>query len=88
MLDLFVRGIAAGAMAVTGLSFLTQPCQPPRPCWRRRWSASAIIFWLITESLRSGVRSATPDPLVIPAYPVAGLFWLFVLTVFEDRPLT
>jgi AraC-like DNA-binding protein len=86
VLDPFVRGIAAGAMAATSLGV-----------WRSRVSPQArlvtlalgisTIAWLITESstLWSGLRNAAI--LIALAYPVGGLFWLFIVTVFEDRPV-
>ena len=81
-----MRGIAAGAMAATSLGV-----------WRSRVSPQArlvtlalgvsTIAWLITESstLWSGLRHAAI--LIALAYPVGGLFWLFIVTVFEDRPV-
>jgi AraC-like DNA-binding protein len=87
LLDPFVRGIAAGAMAVTALSV-----------WRSgvsrqaRWVILALgvgtIAWIIGESptLWAAFGSAGIVPLL--DYPVGGLFWLFVLTVFEDHPVT
>jgi hypothetical protein len=86
VLDPFARGFAAGAMAATSLGV-----------WRSRVSPQArlvtlalglsTIAWLVTESstLWSGLRHAAI--LIALAYPVGGLFWLFIVTVFEDRPV-
>jgi AraC-like DNA-binding protein len=86
-LDMFVRGIAMGAMTVSAISFL-------RSDVARRIRLTTVLLcvslvaWLITESETLWSAFDHAYPIVIPAYPVAGLFWLFVLVVFEDRPLT
>ncbi|WP_293901235.1 AraC family transcriptional regulator [Phenylobacterium sp.] len=86
MFDPLLRGIAVGAFCVTGLGV-----------WRSelgRDSRVATLLacfsaaaWTLTESdtTRSGLGQVFP--LLLLAFPVAGLFWLFVATVIEDRPL-
>ena len=58
ILDLFVRGIAAGAMAATALGVWRSPVSP-----QARWVTLAMglstIAWLITES------STCAEPLAI-----------------------
>ncbi|MBU1376298.1 MAG: helix-turn-helix domain-containing protein [Alphaproteobacteria bacterium] len=87
ILDMFARGIAVGAMGVTGLSFLASGVSRHARVATSLISLS-LICWLITESGTLWPALGHFYPLVIPAYGVAGLFWLFVVTVFEDRPLT
>ena len=87
MLDMFVRGIAVGAMIVTAVSV----CH--RGISRHVQLATlllglSIIAWLITESAALWGAMGQFYPIIIPAYPVGALFWLFVVTVFEDRPIT
>ena len=48
----------------------------------------SVICWLITESPALWGALARANILVALSYPVGGLFWLFVVTVFEDRPIT
>jgi AraC-like DNA-binding protein len=87
VLDPFVRGVAAGAMAATSLGV-----------WRSRIRLQSrlvmlaiglsTIAWLITESATLWGAFDRADILVAVAYPVGGLFWLLITTVFEDRPMT
>lgn len=84
---MFARGIAVGAMAVTGLTFLASGASRQARLATSLVSLS-LICWLITESATLWTALGHVYPLVVPAYAVAGLFWLFVVTVFEDRPLT
>ncbi len=87
ILDPFVRGIAAGAMAATALGVWRSRVSP-----QARWVTLALgvstICWLITESSR--LWGALDQALILVAlsYPAGGVFWLFVATVFEDRPVT
>jgi len=86
-LDPLVRGVAVGALALTGLSV-----------WRsdlRRDARIATLLaclsagaWVLTESQATWMALGQFPPLLALAFPVAGLFWLFVATVFEDRGLT
>lgn len=87
VLDLFVRGIGAGAMAATSLGV-----------WRSGVSRQArlatallglgVIAWLITESPALWGALGEARFLAALAFPLAGFFWLFIVTVFEDRPVT
>lgn len=87
LIDMFARGIAVGAMLVTGLALLGVSLSR-RIRWVGGILALSIACWLISES---GTLWAVFDRsllLAAPAYAVAATFWLFALTVFDDRPLT
>jgi AraC-like DNA-binding protein len=87
VLDMFIRGIAVGAMLVMGAGV-----------WRSGVSRSAeiatlmlcvnIVCWLIDESQTLWAAFGHFYPIDVQAYPGGGLFWLFVLTVFEDRRIS
>lgn len=87
LIDMFVRGMAAGAMIVTGLAL-----QGSGLGGRVRLVGGllglSIACWLITESTVLWGAFGHFYPLMAPAYAVGAIFWLFVLTVFDDRPLT
>src|SRR5206468_399131 len=87
VLDLFVRGLAAGAMAAWSLAVARSGVSRQARLTTLALGVS-VICWLTTES--PTLRNALGDlnMLVALAFPLGGLFWLFVLTVFEDRPLT
>ena len=86
ILDVFVRGIAVGALLVTALSFLRGGMGRNA---RIATVASnlSVAAWLITESHTLWGAFGLSALILMIAYPVAGLFWLFVITVFEDRPI-
>lgn len=87
LISAFLHGLAAGAMVVVGLIV-------GRSALGRHVRTAAVLAtisiaaWLINESLP--LYHALGDPLVlaVAACPVAGLFWLFVLTVFADWKVT
>lgn len=86
IVDMFVRGIAVGAVAVMGLSVWRSGVNREVQAVTVATTLS-VIAWLITES--HGLWSALGNPYVmmVLAYPVGALFWLLVVTVFEDRRL-
>jgi AraC-like DNA-binding protein len=87
LVSAFVHGVAAGAMCVTALAI-----------WRSTLGVHvrtagvlagvSIFAWLITESPELCAALGGALPLIVVAYPVAALFWLFVLTVFDDWRVT
>ncbi|MEW5685183.1 MAG: helix-turn-helix domain-containing protein [Pseudomonadota bacterium] len=87
LIDPFIRGVAAGAILVLGLSALRAGISSSA---RAVCAAVAVslVAWLITEA--GPLWSAMGDNrfLMALAFPVAGLYWLFVITVFGDRPVT
>jgi AraC-like DNA-binding protein len=86
-LDPLLRGVAVGALCVTGASV-----------WRSEIGRSARLAtllvclsaaaWTLTEAEPASGALGSFLPLLILAFPVAGFFWLFVATVFDDRPLS
>lgn len=85
-LDPFLRGIAAGAMGAISLGLLRSQSQGAARALIAALGVS-LTAWLITEShVLWGALGRAPV-LVVLAYPVAGLFWMFVTAVFEDRPV-
>jgi AraC-like DNA-binding protein len=86
ILDLFIRGAAAGVMAALALSVGRS-----RVSLQARMVTAAMalstIAWLVTESRPLSGALGDTRLLVALSYPVGGLFWLFILTVFEDQPV-
>lgn len=83
---MFVRGVAVGAMLVTGLALLGANLSRQVRVTAALLTLS-IACWLITESSTLWEAFGRFYPLVVPAYAVGAAFWLFVLTVFDDRPI-
>jgi AraC-like DNA-binding protein len=87
LISAFLHGIAAGAMAAVALGL-----------WRSSLSvhvriagvlsAVSMATWFITESPSLWKAMGNPPILMALNYPVAGLFWLFVLVIFDDWRVT
>jgi AraC-like DNA-binding protein len=86
ILDLFVRGAAAGAMAALALA-IGRSAVSRQARFVTLLMALSTIAWLVTESRPLALAFGDTGLLVAVSYPVGGLFWLFILTVFEDRPV-
>jgi hypothetical protein len=84
---MFVRGVAVGAILVVTLSFLRGGASRHARI-ATVLSTLSVAAWMITESQTLWGALEFNSALLFLAYPVAGLFWLFVVTVFEDRPLS
>lgn len=87
LIDVFIRGLAVGAMLVTPLAVLRSPVT------REIKIATALLgvstsAWLITESRVLCAAFGNSLFLWLPAMPIGALFWLFVLCIFEDRRLS
>jgi hypothetical protein len=87
ILDLFLRGVAAGAMLLLGLSALRSGVGRDHRI-ALLLASTSIICWLISESPTLWPAFGRAYVLVVPAFAVSACFWVFSRTVFEDRPLT
>jgi AraC-like DNA-binding protein len=87
LLDTLVRGVVIGVAMATALRLMNGDAS-------RDVKVSSLLLcfsfcaWEITQSVT--VWSALGDTyaLVLLAYPLSGLFWLFVLVVFGDRAIS
>jgi AraC-like DNA-binding protein len=86
-LDMFVRGIAVGAMIVLGLGALRSNVSRDQRIALILASAS-ISLWLITESGTLWSAFGRLQILSLAAVPVGAFFWLLVVTTLADRRLT
>jgi len=87
LIDMFIRGIAVGAMIATGAALLAS-AQARQVRLTGSLLSLSIACWLITESHPLWHAFGHFYPLMVPAYAVGAFFWLFVITVFDDRPLS
>ena len=85
LFDMFIRGIAVGAVAVLGLG-LSGPAVSRQVRLVAGATTLCIVCWLIVESQTLWAAFGMFGPLNMPALAVAGMFWLFVRTIFDDRP--
>src|SRR5687768_8728138 len=89
LVSAFVHGLAGGVMMVLALTILNSRLN----AHVRAASALAglsVVAWLITESptLTAAIGQPYAFWLILVACPVSGLFWLMVLTVFDDWRVT
>lgn len=87
LIDPFIRGIAVGAILVLGISALRARITVSARAVAATVSVS-LIAWLITEADPLWAQLGNNYLLLALAYPVGGLYWLYIVTVFEDRPVT
>lgn len=85
LLSTLMTGIASGVMLVVGLVIWRSSLSP-----HVRFATLAFgisnAAWLVTESIPLSAALGPAQMVLLPiAYPVSALFWLFVLTVFDDR---
>jgi AraC-like DNA-binding protein len=86
-LDPLLRGIAVGALCVTGISVWCSGIARSARLVTLLVCLSAAA-WSLTEAQAAAGSLGHFLPLLLLAFPVAGFFWLFVAVVFEDRPLS
>lgn len=84
LIDIFVRGVGVGLAAATGLALMRNG-----PGRQVQVAGGLLILstgsWLITDSATLWSAFGEPYLLAAPAYCIASLFWVFVLSVFDDR---
>ena len=85
LLDVFVRGVGVGAILVMAIGVLASGASAAVRATLLLLSAG-VVAWLLAEGQATWPAIGAPLPLAMLASGVAGAFWLFVLTVFEDRP--
>lgn len=86
LVDIFARGVAVGVTAVLGL-VISRGGVGRAVRVSGVLMCASIIAWLISESVVIQALTGSPLPvLAVAAFPVAGLFWVFVNAVFEDVP--
>jgi AraC-like DNA-binding protein len=87
VIDIFARGVSVGAVVVLGLA-IAASAGSRQVRWIAVLSALSIAAWLVTES--EVLYQATGSLYLprLPAFAVGGMFWLFALAMFEDRPPT
>jgi len=87
-LELLLRGMAVGAVLATGFGLLRSRHGGPA-----RWTGAIFCLSVAAFALNSGgaeTRALHPVAGLIWLLSIAGTawFWLFAVTLFEDRPVT
>lgn len=87
LIDMFVRGIAVGAITLLGLA-MQNGAVGRQARIVAGLTCFSIVCWLVCESPRLWQAIGRPEVLTMPALAVGGMFWLFVMTLFDDRPVS
>lgn len=87
LISVFMLGLAAGATVVLAVAIGRSRLGPDIRLASLLWSLS-MIGWLVTEPRPLWLAIGQPFPILVIAWPVAGLFWLYVLTIFADWKVT
>jgi AraC-like DNA-binding protein len=87
LISVFMLGLAAGSTAVLAVAIARSRLGPNIRLASLLWSLS-MIAWLVTEPRPLWLALGQPFPFLVLAWPVAGLFWLYVLTIFADWKVT
>lgn len=85
VLEILLRGLAAGAMLATASGMLGAPPRSPA-----RWAGAVFCLSVAAFALHSeGAETQALGPLKAPVWLLsaggAGYFWLFATCLFEDR---
>lgn len=84
---MFVRGVAVGGLAMLGLA-VGRSGVSRDVRWAVGLAAIALAAWVMTESHALWGALGRAYLVMFLAMPVAGLFWLLVMVVFEDWRVT
>jgi len=87
LLDTLVRGVVIGATLATALG-LTRGDAPRDVKLSSLLLCLSFCAWTITQSLTLWSALGNAYALVLLAYPLSGLFWLFVMVVFADQTIS
>ena len=87
LLDTLVRGVVIGATMATALG-LTRGGAPRDVKLSGLLLCLSFCAWTITQSLTLWNALGDTYGIVLAAYPLSGLFWLFVMVVFADRAIS
>jgi AraC-like DNA-binding protein len=87
LISAFLHGVASGAMLALSLA-LWRSALNPHVRIAGVLAGLSLSAMFITESQPLWQAMGSPYVLLAVDYPVGGLFWLFVLTMFEDWRVT
>ena len=88
LVELLLRGVAIGSLAATGIGFLRSGTTPAIRVVGAVFTLSTIAYVLNSSWILRGQFGALGFPIHFLALAGGGYLWLFIVTLFEDRPLT
>jgi AraC-like DNA-binding protein len=88
VLEMLARGIAIGAMAAMAAGFARETARAHVRFVGILFCVGVIAYALNTSPLIAPAIGPLAYPVHFLSLGGAGLFWLFIVTLFEDRPLS
>jgi len=88
VLELALRGAAAGMLAVTGLAFFREGAGRSVRISGGLFSFAVAAYALISSPVLGQALGVLQWPALVAALGGVGYCWLFVTTLFEDRPIS
>ncbi len=88
LIEFLLRGIAIGALAANGVAFFRARTNPSLRIAGLLFFLSTIAYVVNSSPILRPMLGYYDAPLTLLSIGGAGYFWLFVMTLFQDRPLT
>lgn len=86
VLEILIRGLAAGAMLATGLALLAGGRRSPARTAGAVFCFAAASFALHSQGPETRALGILRGPVWLLSAGGTGYLWLFAVTLFEDRP--
>src|SRR5215469_17024024 len=86
LIDPLIRGLAIGGLAAFALAVVRSRAEPQAK-WITAGMGFSVACWMISESHSMWAALGNPWFCLPMGFLASWTFWLFVLRVFEDRPL-
>lgn len=86
LVEFLLRGIAIGALAANGVAFFRAGTNPSIRVAGTLFFLSTIAYVVNSSPVLRPMLGHSDAPLTLLSLGGAGYFWLFVITLFQDRP--
>ncbi|MBP6011634.1 MAG: AraC family transcriptional regulator [Alphaproteobacteria bacterium] len=86
--EFILRGIAIGALAATGVAFFRAGANPSMRIAGSLFFLSTIAYVVNSSHQLRPMLGLYDAPLTLLSLGGGGYFWLFMITLFQDRPIS
>lgn len=87
LVEFLLRGIAIGALSASGVAFFRTSVNPSMRIAGALFFLSTIAYVVNSSPILRPMLGLYDAPLTLLSVGGAGYFWLFVITLFQDRPI-
>jgi AraC-like DNA-binding protein len=88
LVEFLLRGIAIGALAASGVAFFRAGANPSMRIAGSLFFLSTIAYVVNSSHVLRPMLGIYDAPLTLLSLGGAGYFWLFVIALFQDRPIS